>query len=154
MLLGDLSRSDCTDSLHPVFARLCKKLQTLDLPNLPLGWQELEDGIQMNVMEFKTAGAETKQAEMHRKFIDIQVLISGDEAVNYSVTQPTLELFDEYRDDDDYQLIPEVENKNTVVLKPNMFAIFMPYEPHKPGISVNGDKMLKKVVVKVPVEML
>ncbi|WP_301099481.1 N-acetylneuraminate anomerase [Otariodibacter sp.] len=154
MLLGDLSRDDFSNALHPVFARLCKKVKELDLVALPTGQHEIEEGIKMNVMEFQTTAAETKKAEMHRKFIDIQILISGDEAINYSVTQPTLSLFEEYHNDDDYQLIPEVENKNTIILKPNMFAIFMPYEPHKPGISVNGDKMLKKVVVKVPVEML
>lgn len=154
MLLGDLSRADYAKGLPPVFARLCEKLLTLDLVNLPLGTQELVDGINMNVMSFETAAAETKQAELHRKFIDIQVLIEGDEAIEYGLAYPNLEKYTDYNDADDYQLTPEIDNKNIVVLKPKMFAIFMPNEPHKPGISVNGNKMLKKLVVKVPVELL
>ncbi|MGX2951115.1 N-acetylneuraminate anomerase [Ursidibacter sp. B-7004-1] len=154
MLLGDLSRDDYAKSLPPVFARLCGKLKTLDLINLPLGWQDLEDGVRMNVMEFETAPAEGKKAELHRKFIDIQLLISGEEAIEYSLSYPNLALYDEYRDEDDYQLTDQLENKNLLVLKPNMFAIFLPNEPHAPGISVNGNRLLKKLVVKVPVEYI
>ncbi|HDL5121653.1 TPA: YhcH/YjgK/YiaL family protein, partial [Mannheimia haemolytica] len=135
-------------------ARLCKKLKSLDLVNLELGWQELENGIRMNVMSFETTPAEGKKAELHRKFIDIQLLIDGEEMIEYGLSQPDLSKYDEYRDEDDYQLTAEIDDKNNLILKPNMFAIFLPYEPHKPGNSVNGNKTLKKLVVKVPVELI
>ncbi|MDD6911641.1 N-acetylneuraminate anomerase [Actinobacillus minor] len=155
MLLGDLSRADYAKSLPPIFARLCEKLKSLDLVNLPLGWQDLEEGIRMNVMEFETSPAEDKKAEMHRKFIDIQLLISGTEMIEYGLSEPDLTKFDEYREEDDYQLTEMIEHKNDLVLQPNMFAIFLPYEPHKPGNSVNGkNAQLKKLVVKVPVTLL
>ncbi|MFA9487616.1 MULTISPECIES: N-acetylneuraminate anomerase [unclassified Mannheimia] len=154
MLLADLSRDDYAKSLPPLFARLCGKLKTLDLANLELGWQDLEDGIRMNVMSFETSPAEGKKAEMHRKFVDIQLLIEGEEMIEYGLSQPDLAKYDEYRDEADYQLTDAIDDKNEVILKPNMFAIFLPYEPHKPGNSVNGNKVLKKLVVKVPVELL
>lgn len=155
MLLGDLSRDDFTMAMPPVFAKLCHKLKQLDLVNLPLGWQELTEGIRMNVMEFETSESVGKKAELHRKFIDIQLLISGEEVIDYGLSQPNLALFDEYREEDDYQLTEAIEYKNSVVLQPNMFAIFMPYEPHTPGNCVNSQpKMLKKLVVKVPVSLL
>lgn len=154
MLLADLSRDDYAKSLPPVFARLCGKLKALDLANLVLGWQDLEEGIRMNVMSFETSPAEGKKAEMHRKFVDIQLLIEGEEMIEYSLSQPNLSKYDEYRDEDDYQLTDEIDDKNEVILKPNMFAIFLPYEPHKPGNTVNENKTLKKLVVKVPVELL
>lgn len=155
MLLGDLSRADYAKSLPPVFARLCEKLKNLDLVNLPLGWQDLEEGVRMNVMEFETSLAEEKKAEMHRKFIDIQLVISGEEMIEYGLSEPDLALYDEYRDEDDYQLTDKIEHKNELILQPNMFAIFLPYEPHKPGNAVGGqNKLLKKLVVKVPVSYL
>ncbi|HDL5762835.1 TPA: YhcH/YjgK/YiaL family protein, partial [Mannheimia haemolytica] len=116
--------------------------------------QELENGIRMNVMSFETTPAEGKKAELHRKFIDIQLLIDGEEMIEYGLSQPDLSKYDEYRDEDDYQLTAEIDDKNNLILKPNMFAIFLPYEPHKPGNSVNGNKTLKKLVVKVPVELI
>lgn len=154
MLLADLSREDYAKSLPPIFARLCGTLKSLDLANLALGWQDLEDGIRMNVMAFETSPAEGKQAEIHRKFADIQLLIDGEEMIEYGLKQPDLAKYDEYRDEDDYQLTDAIDDKNELILKPNMFAIFLPYEPHKPGNSVNGNKVLKKLVVKVPVELL
>ncbi|AHG73304.1 hypothetical protein X781_11560 [Mannheimia sp. USDA-ARS-USMARC-1261] len=154
MLLADLSRDDYAKSLPPIFAKLCGKLKSLDLANLELGWQDLEDGIRMNVMSFETTPAEGKKAEMHRKFVDIQLLIEGEEMIEYGLSQPDLSKYDEYRDEDDYQLTDAIDDKNEVVLKPNMFAIFLPYEPHKPGNSVNSNNVLKKLVVKVPVELL
>lgn len=154
MLLGDLTRQDFSYFLPQVLARCCHKLNQLDLINLPLGKQLLEEGIEMNVMEFTTASAETKQAELHRKFIDIQVLISGEEAIEYDVAMPNLSLYGEYNEVDDYQLTPEITNKNIVILRPKMFAIFLPNETHKPGVSVNDDKPLKKLVVKVPIKFL
>ncbi len=109
----------------------------------------------MNVMEFETSPAEEKKAEMHRKFIDIQLLISGEEMIEYGLSEPDLALYDEYRDEDDYQLTDKIEHKNELILQPNMFAIFLPYEPHKPGNAVGGqNKLLKKLVVKVPVSYL
>lgn len=154
MLLGDLSRQDCLKSLPPVLVRLCQKLQKLDLINLELGWQNLENGIRMNVMAFETSPAEGKKAEIHRKFIDIQLLIEGEEMIEYGIKEPDLTKYDEYQTEDDYQLTPAIDDRNEVILQPNMFAIFLPYEPHKPGNSVNGNKPLKKLVVKVPVELL
>ncbi|EXI62004.1 hypothetical protein MHD_01005 [Mannheimia granulomatis] len=154
MLLADLSREDYAKSLPPVFARLCAKLKALSLSALELGWQDLEDGIRMNVMSFETSPAEGKKAEMHRKFVDIQLLIEGEEMIEYGLSQPDLTKYDEYREEDDYQLTEAIDDKNEVILKPNMFAIFLPYEPHKPGNSVNGNKTLKKLVVKVPAELL
>lgn len=156
MLFGDLTRDDYALSLPPVLAQFCEKVKALDLVNLPLGQQELVEGIKMNVMEFQTAAAETKKAELHREYIDIQVLISGEEGIEYSVTEPNQADYTEYDAKDDYQLTltSKIENSNFVTLRPKMFAIFLPNEPHKPGVSVSGDKMLKKLVVKVPVGML
>lgn len=154
MLFGDLTRSDFADSLPAVLAHFCHKVNELDLINLPLGQQELAEGIFMNVMEFTTAAAETKQAELHHQFIDIQVLISGEEAIEYGVSMPNLADYSDYNEQDDYQLTPDIPHKNRLILQPKMFAIFLPYEPHKPGVSVNGDKPLKKLVVKVPVTLL
>lgn len=155
VLLGDLSRDNFAKGMPAVFVDLCQKLKALDLANLPLGWQDLVEGIRMNVMEFETSDPVGKKAELHRKFIDIQLLIRGEESLDYGLGQPDLSRFDEYREEDDYQLTEEIEHKNSVVLQPNMFAIFMPYEPHTPGNWVNGQaKMLKKLVVKVPVALL
>lgn len=155
MIIGDLTRADFKRDLPKVIADVCDHLMTLDLENLELGRHDITDQIYMNVMSFDTASAESKQAELHHKYIDVQVLISGQENIEYSVTYPTLSLYTDYNEADDYRLTPEIENKSTLSLRPKMFVVFLPYEPHKPGCNVSNQSVnLKKLVVKVPVELL
>ncbi len=154
MQLGTLNNAQLPVELHPVFVKVLIKLKSIDLKELELGSQELCDGIKMNVMEPTSCASEDKQAEMHRKMIDIHVLIWGEELIEYGVKVPDLSLYTEYDEADDYQLSSVIEDKNQVIMAPNDFAIFMPYEPHKPVIAVNGNKKLKKLVVKVPLDML
>ncbi len=154
MLFGHLDNPHYAVGLPKVFANLCKKLKLLDLNGLPLGWQELDQGIKMNVMELESSPAEGKSAEIHRKMIDIHLLISGEEMIEYGMQYPDLNLYNEYNEEDDYQISSVIEDKNELVLTPNAFAIFLPYEPHKPVNCLARSKKLKKIVVKVPLEML
>ncbi len=90
----------------------------------------------MNVVEQETVATESKQAELHCQYIDIQVLISGRECIEYGVNFPDLSLYDDYRETEDYQSTADIANKNAVILLPKMFAIFFPYESHKPCYHV------------------
>ena len=109
----------------------------------------------MNVMESELADAASKKAELHHNYLDIQVLIRGVENIEVGVTYPDLNKYEAYHEDDDYQLTQDIDNKSTITLVPNMFAVFYPYEPHKPCCNVNGQSAkLKKLVVKVPVELI
>ncbi|MFZ7234338.1 N-acetylneuraminate anomerase [Avibacterium avium] len=155
MILGDLTRDDFARGLPMVLAEICHQLRRMDLTKLTVGRHDLTDQIYMNVMEFDTAPSDSKQAELHHKYIDIQLLISGNEVIEYGVNEPDLSTYNEYNEADDYQLTPDIPNKSAVFLTPKMFAVFFPYEPHKPGCVV-GDvpEFIKKLVVKVPVELV
>ena len=155
MIISALNNPNFKVGLPIVIAGICDHLNTLDLEALENGRHDLNEQVYMNVMEFDTVEADSKQAELHHKYLDIQLLIRGEENVEVSATYPNLSLYDEYRDADDYQLTPQIENKSTVTLLPKMFAVFFPYEPHKPGCTVNGkSSFVKKLVVKVPVELI
>ena len=155
MIIGDLTRADFKRDLPKAIADVCEYLNTLDLEGLELGRHDITEQVYMNVMSFDTAPADSKQAELHHKYIDVQVLISGKENIEYSVTYPTLSLYTEYNEEDDYRLTPEIECKSTLSLHPKMFVVFLPYEPHKPGCNVDNQSVnLKKLVVKVPVDLI
>ncbi|MHC5119444.1 MAG: YhcH/YjgK/YiaL family protein, partial [Planctomycetota bacterium] len=48
-----------------------------------------------------------------------------------------------------YQSAPEMSK---LILKPGMFAIFWPNEPHMPCRSINNPEKVKKIVVKVQMQ--
>lgn len=109
----------------------------------------------MNVMEPETAEPSSKKAELHHEYLDVQVLIRGTENIEVGATYPNLSKYEDYNEADDYQLCADIDDKFTVTMKPKMFAVFYPYEPHKPCCVVNGKtEKIKKLVVKVPVKLI
>ncbi|MDO4627385.1 MAG: N-acetylneuraminate anomerase [Pasteurellaceae bacterium] len=156
MFIGDLNRADFDRGLPPVVTKICHYLKGLDLTNLSTGRHDINDDVFMNVMEVETDISDNKKAELHHNYADIQVLIAGQEKIEYGVSYPDLSLYDAYNEPDDYQLTEHpIAHKNALILQPNMFAVFLPYEPHKPCLNVGEHSTwLKKLVVKVPVTLL
>lgn len=118
------------------------------------GRYELQgDNIFMNVMTFNTQSPVEKKAELHQQYIDIQLLLNGEERILFGMAG-TARQCEEFHHEDDYQLCSAIENEQAIILKPGMFAVFMPGEPHKPGCVVGESGEIKKVVVKVKAELM
>ncbi|MCH3846924.1 YhcH/YjgK/YiaL family protein, partial [Campylobacter jejuni] len=86
-----------------------------------------------------------KKAELHQQYIDIQLLLNGEERILFGMAG-TARQCEEFHHEDDYQLCSVIENEQAIILKPGMFAVFMPGEPHKPGCVVGEPGEIKKVV--------
>ncbi|MDH3001170.1 hypothetical protein A1D23_11985 [Chelonobacter oris] len=156
MILADLNKDNVNAGLPSVIAEICDYLNRQDLAALTLGRHDITADIFMNVMEFETAEADSKKAELHHRYLDVQLLISGSELIEYGVGNPDLSAYEDYQEEDDYQLsAQQIKDKNSVVLKPGMFAVFFPYEAHKPGCNIDGKSgTVKKLVVKIPYTLL
>lgn len=107
----------------------------------------------MNVMAFETQHPAQKKAEMHEQYIDIQLLLSGEERIQFGVAGSARQC-EERHVEEDYQLCHDIDTMQTLHMKPGMYAIFMPGEPHKPGCVVTQGEEIKKVVVKVHISLL
>ncbi|AOF52757.1 hypothetical protein BKG91_05925 [Rodentibacter caecimuris] len=156
MIISSLTNPNFKVGLPKVIVEVCDYLNTLDLNALETGRHDINDQIYMNVMELETSESSSKKAELHHEYLDVQVLIRGTENIEVGATYPDLTKYEDYNDADDYQLTAEdIENKFTVTLTPKVFAVFYPYEPHKPCCIVNGkSEKIKKLVVKVPIKLL
>lgn len=155
MIISSLTSPNFKVGLPKVIAEVCDYLNTLDLNALENGRHDINDQIYMNVMELETAEPSSKKAELHHEYLDVQVLIRGTENIEVGANYPDLSKYESYNEADDYQLCADIDNKFTVTMKPKMFAVFYPYEPHKPCCVVNGKtEKIKKLVVKVPVKLI
>ncbi|BFU61012.1 MULTISPECIES: N-acetylneuraminate anomerase [Rodentibacter] len=156
MIIGSLTNPNFKVGLPKVIVEVCDYLTALDLTALENCRHDINDQIYMNVMEPETAEPSSKKAELHHDYLDVQVLIRGTENIEVGATYPDLTKYEDYNEADDYQLTSEdIENKFTVTLTPQMFAVFYPYEPHKPCCIVKGkSEKIKKLVVKVPVKLI
>ncbi|SQK92996.1 Putative sugar isomerase [Haemophilus influenzae] len=155
MIISSLTSPNFKVGLPKAIAEVCNYLNTLDLNALENGRHDINDQIYMNVMEPETAEPSSKKAELHHEYLDVQVLIRGMENIEVGANYPDLSKYESYNEADDYQLCADIDDKFTVTMKPKMFAVFYPYEPHKPCCVVNGKtEKIKKLVVKVPVKLI
>ena len=148
MILGEI-RMLSSAGLHPVLADALTLALTARPQEKTPGRVELRgEDIFMNVMQFVTQSPVEKKAELHEAYIDIQLLLAGEERIQFGVAGSARQC-EEIHVEDDYQLCREIADSQTITLQPGMFAVFMPGEPHKPGCNVGEPKEIKKVVVKV-----
>ncbi len=86
--------------------------------------------------------------EAHRKYIDIQYIVSGAERVGY-VHIDSLSVKQEYDEQTDCMLLSG--EGDFVSLRPKMLAIFFPEDAHMPGLSISDQQTVKKIIVKVKI---
>lgn len=153
MVTGDINSLNAA-GLHPVLAEALMLALTARPQEKAPGRYELRgDDIFMNIMTFATQPADSKKAELHLQYVDIQLLLAGEEHILFGHTDSARQC-EEMHVDEDYQLCRAIENEQGVTLKPGMFAVFMPGEPHKPGCIVGEPGEIKKGVVKVRASLL
>lgn len=154
MIYGSLYNPRFGRGLSPVLANILNTVRQYDLPGLPLGRHEIDgDRVFMNVMEVVTEPAASKRAEIHQEYLDIQILIGGEERIDFGLPG-SWDSDDPYDAAKDLQMLDIKRSPQTLSLTPGMYVIFFPLEPHKPGCQVQGAKSIKKVVVKVHYELL
>lgn len=151
MMMG---KASVLSGLHPVLAdALTQAIAAWPQDKAPGRYELQGDDIFMNVMTFATQPPEQKKAELHEQYIDIQLLLAGEERILYGVAGSARQC-EERHVEDDYQLCSVIDGMQRLYLKPGMYAVFMPGEPHKPGCVVKESEEIKKVVVKVRATLL
>jgi beta-galactosidase beta subunit len=86
--------------------------------------------------------------EAHRKYIDIQFLLSGVELLGYAPLKG-LAIAEEYNPQKDIAFFHTPEEITTVKLEPGLFCILFPHDAHIPGCQFDGPSDVLKVVIKV-----
>ena len=93
-----------------------------------------------------TKKREDSSYESHRKYIDLQYLIQGEELIEVSPTHK-LSITHNYNEEKDYALYNNDIHGSSLYMKPGMIAIFFPEDGHMPGlIKTESSKIIKSVV--------
>lgn len=135
-----------------VTAEIIEFIKSLNV-NTPCGRYELSDKIYANVEDYSTRSELECPLESHRKFIDIQIVIYGNERIDFINIDglKVLEGYDHIKDIMFYKK-PKTE-LGSIYLNGTNFAIFYPDDAHAPQITtLSPMDNVKKVVIKVPVE--
>lgn len=94
---------------------------------------------------------EEKPAEAHRKFIDLQYILYGEEKIGYADYRNPKMLLKEYDEGSDAEFFKRIEDESFFVLKKGMYAVFFPEDVHRPGLTNKETRGIRKVIFKIPV---
>jgi YhcH/YjgK/YiaL family protein len=149
MVLDRLEDSAIYRGTHQHFGVAFDFLRRGDLSSLAPGRVPLDgDKIYALVQEYQSKPVEQIAWEAHRRYIDIQYLISGQENIGYgSISQFTV-----VREEPERDLLALAGSGQLLQLQSGQFAIFWPHDAHAPALAGNAAGLVKKVVVKVLVK--
>lgn len=124
-------------------------LRDRDLSALPKGKYPIDgDNIYASITEDSTKNFENTKWESHRNYVDVQYVIRGEEKIGVcalekaTMTKP----YDAKTDAANYS----AEGTFYQAI-PGTFFLFFPSDVHRPGVTPGGNKIVKKLVIKVRV---
>jgi YhcH/YjgK/YiaL family protein len=147
MIMDTLARGAAYAALHPAFAKAFAFLRDTDLAALPDGRIELDgDRLYVLVMTLDGRGQAGAKLEAHRRYIDIQAVIRGEDVMGWSPLAACRQAlpFDASGDAGLFGDVPA----SWVVVPQGSFAVFFPEDAHAP---LAGTGNVKKAVVKVAI---
>ncbi|QYJ86662.1 YhcH/YjgK/YiaL family protein [Shewanella mesophila] len=153
MIVDTLDNIEQYTHLGPRIATALKHLVDTDFSRLEVGTYEL-DGKDLFVIvnDYETKPREVEPFEVHRRYIDVQYVVSGEEEFGYlplADQTPSRPYFEKH-DYAEYDYESNKDGAAFIPLKAGMFALFFPQDMHMPGTSATP-KTVRKVVIKVKI---
>lgn len=152
MVRGTIAGSAKFEGLHPRFPKAFAFLREHDLSKLPLGRNDIDDDdVYANVMDVNLASwDQDAKLEVHRRYFDIHVPISGDETDGYVYdeenTKSHAQGFDKKGD---YVLFRNRKMKKVHLARGDFAIFYPPYGAHAPNRTEGAPHTHRKLVVKV-----
>lgn len=145
--LADLARYK---GLHRNIDQAIAYLQETDLSQLEPGRYDIaSDAVFLLVQDNTLNRTPNDSFEYHKRYMDLQFLLSGNENFRYSRTAAAE--VQTFNDVDDFGLISSQEAYD-LELTPETFVMVYPGEYHQPSQIGRGDKHVRKCVVKILID--
>jgi YhcH/YjgK/YiaL family protein len=147
MIFDKIENSAIYENISPFIKKAFEYLKQTDFSKLENGKHVVDgDNLFAILQEYDTKNDADAKLEAHRKYIDVQYIISGEELIGVRplINQAPCK---EYDDENDYALYDDT--CSFVKISPGQFAVLFPQDWHKPGIKVDKSIKVKKVVMKV-----
>jgi YhcH/YjgK/YiaL family protein len=149
MILDSLKDSTTYFNLNPRFRQAFDFIRENNLADMAAGKYTLDgENLFITIAEIDGKAAGEAKTEAHRKYIDIQIVLCGQEIMGWTAVEKCQHVSESYHAEQD---IIFYEDKPTTYLtvNPGEFVVFFPEDGHAPAI---GNGRIKKAVVKVLVQ--
>ena len=146
MIIDSLENMSIYDNIPQNVINFVKTLT----PETEIGRYEIDNNSYANVEVYETKNLKDCKFEAHKKYIDIQMLLSGIEELDYTPVKG-LKVSEEYDAKRDIMFFENPDRiLDSVILEVGKFALIYPHEAHRPQVAFNAKlKTVKKVVIKI-----
>jgi YhcH/YjgK/YiaL family protein len=149
MIFDKIENSELYENISPLIKKAFDYIKTTDFSKIENGKHSIEqDDLFAIVQDYETKNDFDVKLEAHKKYIDLQYIISGEEMIGI---EPLLHQkpFKEYDSENDYSLYDDT--CSFIKITETQFMILFPQDLHKPGIRIKDVARIKKVVIKVKI---
>ncbi len=145
MIVDNIKNTDKYNCLHKDFKIVFDFIKNNDLNKLECGKHQIRgDEVFFNLQEYETKPVQ--KLEAHKKYIDIQVVVSGEEYMGYTNSDNT-KVTENYDTDKDVMFLSGSVDK--IKADKNVFLIFYPQDAHMPALCIDNPKHVKKAIFKI-----
>lgn len=154
MIVDTIRHSNQYFCLGSLFQAAFDFLSETDCENLPEGTLSIQgDRVLAIVSSYQTMRVEkTVLVEGHRRYADIQFVVSGSERLAWLTTRRVAGKSPYNPDKDVWTALVPNEEPSFIRLNPNDFAILFPWDAHAPQLEDQEARRVKKIVMKVALE--
>lgn len=147
MILDSLKNKALYEALHPRFKAVFDYIDSHDLATMECGRHDIDgDDIFVVVQEWDLRPTQEARLELHRKYIDIQLVLDGaDEVFGWSEKKDCLKPEAEFDEQKDVQFFTDIPQCFYSVSK-GQFSILYPEDGHAPML---GEGHVKKCIFKI-----
>ncbi len=146
MILDKLQNASRYHCLHPLFEKAFQFLQESELDRLPLGKMDIQ-GSDLFAIISEGTGIQEQDAklEVHRKYIDIQFIVSGTDHMGWKDLDMCEAPNEPYNAERDAAFFPD-KTQSWFDVPAGSFTIFYPDDAHAAMITMAA---VRKIVLKV-----
>lgn len=147
MILDNLANLKKYEGVIPYAREIAAFLDKNDAAAIPVGRYDVADGVFVNVCD--CVNGENTTYEAHRRYSDLQCVITGDEIMKRCHISSCTN-GNEYSEENDCILYKSAAKETVCHLYAGEFALFEPEDAHCPGICGTASDV-RKLIFKIPV---
>lgn len=148
MIYDSLKHLDAYKGIHPGVLRGLELLRDTDFSKLADGRYEVDGDDLFYMLQSYTTNPANDTPEAHRKYIDIQYLISGQEKI---AAGPLEEMTEEVEARPEGDIWFYRGPLSELLVSGDKFLVLWPGDAHAPGVAPDEPAPCRKCVVKVKV---
>jgi YhcH/YjgK/YiaL family protein len=151
MILSRIEYFDKEQGIYPPAIRQgLRFLRETDFSNVAAGRHAI-DGANLFalVQDYEPEPKADRRPEAHRNYIDIQYIVSGRERIGYAPLTDDLAPSEDLLAEKDVAFYAALPEETDLLLSAGAFAVFFPWDVHRPCCAAEPGTLVRKVVVKV-----